>query len=340
VSPDPPPVIFDTDGGVDDCTALWWGLAAGEVDVVAVTTVAGNVPLEQVNRNIAKVLHAAGRADIPIAVGVAEPIGPAPVIPSAQAVHGDDGLGGVGHPDVDFEPVAEPAPALIARLAAERPGELTLVAVGPFGNVALALRRSPEIVTQLRDVVVMGGMIRAPGNALPLGEFNVVFDPQAAAEMVDAPWAHPPLLVPGDVTYATTLSETELALLEERRSPAARFLAGPIAGYRQTGALQSVDGGCPSHDTVALMAVADPELVDSELLPLAVDLGGSAAWGTTVVDLRAQILTRHDLPPELLDVARAAMFDGKAAWRIGLTADTASFRARMRALFGEAARVA
>jgi purine nucleosidase len=330
----PPPVIFDTDGGVDDCTALWWGLATGAVDIVAITTVAGNVPLDQVNRNVAKVLHAAGRTDIPVAVGADGPLGPAPAIPSAQAVHGDDGLGGSGHPERDFTPVAESAQDLITRLAAERRGELTLVAVGPFTNVALALRAHPELATQLRDLVVMGGMVRAPGNASALGEFNVVFDPGAASEMVDAPWAAPPLLVPGDVTYATTLGDAELALLEERRTDAARFLAGPIAGYRQTGALQSHDGGCPSHDTVALMTVADPELVESEMLPLAVDTGGSAAWGTTVVDLRAQLLTRHELPPELLDLARQAMFAGKATWRIGLHADAEAFRARMRALFG------
>jgi purine nucleosidase len=163
----------------------------------------------------------------------------------------------------------------------------------------------------------MGGAARTPGNVTPVAEFNIACDPIAAAEVVAAPWREPPLLVPLDVTYVATLGADELALLEERRTVAARFLAGPIAHYQVLASRHSLDGGCPAHDLLALMAVAHPELLDAPLLPLAVDTGRSAAWGATVVDFRP-----------------TAPDDGAPRWRVALDVDVAAVRARIRAMFG------
>ena len=323
----PFPVVIDTDGGVDDCTALWWGLTSDEVDVRAITTVSGNVSLGQATRNVAKVLHASGRTDVPIAKGASGPIGPTPIEPHARHVHGDDGLGGAGPPDVPLTTVAESAFELISRLAAEQPGELTLVAVGPLTNVAHALRAHPHLTTNLGALVVMGGAVHPPGNVTPLAEFNIACDPVAAAAVTHAPWARSPLLVPLDVTYAATLGDAELELLAERRSPAAEFLAEPIEFYRRFASRQSHDGGCPAHDLVALLAAADPDLVRSELWPLTVDTGGSAAWGATVVDLRPP-------PPPAFAAADGDPVPVDRRWRIGVEADVEAVRARARVLFG------
>src|SRR5207237_1384876 len=147
---------------------------------------------------------------------------------------------------------------------------------GPFGNVARALRRDPTFATGVRDLVVMGGAARPPGNALPFGEFNVAWDPTAAREMFLAPWPRPPLMVGLDVTHRATLTEPELAVLDAGRTPAARFMAAPMAFYRPIAAVQTEDGNCPSHDTLATMCVAHPELVTTEELPVDVDNGGGA----------------------------------------------------------------
>lgn len=314
--PRPRPVVFDTDGGVDDCLALWWGLTSGGVDVVAVSTVAGNVSVEQATKNVAKVLDAAGRRDIPIAVGADAPLAPGPIEPSARHVHGDDGLGGTGPPDVDLDPVAEPAPQLLARLASERPGELTLVAVGPLTNVALALRDAPVLTTQLRDLAVMGGAVHTAGNVTPLAEFNIACDPVAAAETVAADWVRPPLLVPLDVTYVATLGAAELDLLRARRSPAARFLAGAIEHYHGRTAHRASDAGCPAHDLLALVAVADPTVVSTTTLPLQIDTGQHAAWGAVVADARPGVTERIGNP-----------------WRVALDVDVERFRTVVRDLF-------
>ena len=327
----PLPVVVDTDGGVDDCTALWWALTSGDVDVRAVTTVSGNVSLEQATRNVAKVLHATGRTDVPVATGARGALGPAPIEPNARHVHGDDGLGGAGPSDVEFKVIAEPAFELIAHLAAEQPGELTLAAVGPLTNVARALHAHPHLTSNLGALVVMGGAVHPPGNVTPLAEFNIACDPVAAADVARAAWARPPLLVPLDVTYVATLGATELELLSERRNPAAEFLAEPIAFYRRFASRHSLDGGCPAHDLVALLGATYPELLRTELRPLAVDTGGSAAWGATVVDFRP--------PPDAVPDPDADP-DGEPQtattrrWRIALEADVAAVRTHARVLFG------
>lgn len=333
---DPVPVIFDTDGGVDDCAALWFGLTSPGIEIVAITCVAGNVGVAQVARNVAKVLKAAGRTDIPFAVGAAEALGPAPLIPGDLPVHGTDGLGDAGIPDVaGLDPVDEPAVELLARLVDADPGGITIVAVGPFTNIALALRRDPGLAGRVRDLVVMGGAAQMPGNVTATSEFNVAKDPIAAAEMVAGPWKAPPCMVGLDATRRASLGDREFELLAERRTPAAAFMDGPMRTYRAIEAIVSEDGTVPSHDALALMSVAHPDVLITETLPLEIDVGPGPAWGMTVVDFRARALTRGSIPEAFLPMAKDAFFGGKHAWRIALDADAEQFRARIRELFGE-----
>jgi purine nucleosidase len=329
---EPIPIVYDTDGGVDDCTALWYALHEPALDLVAVTTVRGVVSAAQAARNVCKVLHAAGRRDIPVAVGAEERFGPAPDLPGTEHIHGRDGLGDAGIPEAPFGPGQEGAVALLGRLVSERPGELTLVAVGPFTNVACALRDVSGLPAVLRGLVVMGGVAVPPGNTLPMGEFNAVFDPSATAAMVEAAWPSPPLMVGLDATLQATLGDDEHALVGEGRTPAARFMHAPLAFYRAFRASLSERGEAPSHDTLAVMAVAHPDVVHAEELPLRVDTGGSAAWGATVVDLRARALP--GMPPERAEPLRRAWFAGAPVWRVALGADVAAFRRHLLPLLG------
>ena len=326
------PVVFDSDGGVDDAAALWWACTSPDIDLVAVTAVAGNVDVDVAARNLGTVLAAAGRADVPVAVGAAEPIGPTPPLRRASAIHGRDGLGDTG---TDWpappDPVSEDASVMLARLVRERSGRLTIVATGPLTNLAVALRADPDLASHAAALVVMGGSARAGGNARPAAEANIAHDPVAASEVVAGGWPGAPLLVGLDVTHRATLSPAEFDLLGEGRTPAARFLAGPLAFYRTLGSTFTEPGTCPCHDLLAMMAAGRPGLVTGPVLPLAVDTGASAAWGATVVDFRELAFARVGSSPQRVgdDGAREG-----GRWQIGLEVDVAGFRTGVRAMFG------
>jgi purine nucleosidase len=257
---------------------------------------------------------------VPVAVGAGEAVGPVLPMQRPKGIHGADGLGEAGIPRVDYRPPAETATDLLLRLVNERPGELSVVATGPLSNLALALRAEPEWAGRVAELAVMGGAVQAPGNVSPVAEANIAHDPDAAAEVIRAGWAHPPVLVGLDVTMVATLTPVEFALMERRLSPAARFLAAPLAFYRPVGGRFNPPGECPCHDLVAMMALIEPDLLDAPTMPVEVDTGGSAAWGATVVDFRPLSLAEG----------------GKGRpWRIGLGVDVDRFRSNVRALFGE-----
>ena len=320
-------VVFDSDGGVDDAAALWWACTSPDIEVVAVTAVAGNVGVERAAINLATVLHAAGHPPVPVALGPPEPVGPVPPLRRAAAIHGTAGLGDAGIPDGPLVRSAEPAPEFLARHTAG----LTVVATGPLSNLARALEIDPTWPSRVAGLVVMGGSARAGGNARPAAEANFAHDPTAAARVAGATWPAPPLLVGLDVTLRATLTDDEFALLAEKRTPAAAFLAGPLAFYRRLGSAFSAPGECPCHDLLAMMASADPGLVTGPELSMAVDTGGSAAWGASVVDFRELALARRGATPG--EVGDATAPTG-GRWRIGLDVDVDRFRAGVRSLFG------
>jgi purine nucleosidase len=320
-------VIIDTDGGVDDAVALWWAVTEPSLDVVAITVVWGNVGVETATRAVLTVLAAVGRLDIPVVAGEGSPFQPAPPLRPATFVHGDDGLGNTGRTPPENATVLADAPGYIVERLRREPGEIDLVTIGPMTNVARALRQDANVARNARSLVVMGGAARTPGNALPLGEANIAHDPVAAAEVLGASWTTPPLLVGLDATYRATLTQAEFDLLAEHRVPAAAFLDAPMRFYREAGGTFTVPE-CPCHDLLAVMALADPDLVtDAPVLPVAVDLGGGPAWGTTVVDFR------HVLSGGRVPAAGAAQ--GFSPCRVALDVDVVTFRRRLRALFGE-----
>jgi purine nucleosidase len=323
------PVIIDTDGGVDDAAALWWALTDPGLDVVAVTVVWGNVSVDAAVASVGRVLAAAGRSDIPVARGAEGPVARAPELRRATFIHGEDGLGNTtaGQPPPAMTLAPETAPDLLRRLCGERPGEISLLTIGPLSNLGLVLASDSGFAGTVAELVVMGGSARAGGNALPNGEANIAHDPAAAGLVAAAGWLVPPLLVGLDVTRQATLSDAHFALLAEHRSAAAEFLDAPLRFYRTFGGALTAPH-CPCHDLVATMALVHPCLLtDAPVLPMAVDTAGGAAWGSTVVDFRAPVVAalrgaEQDRPP------------GFGPWRIGLGADVDRFRDLAAALFG------
>src|SRR5215471_10574909 len=192
----PRKVIVDCDPGHDDALAIMLAAANPEVELLAITTVAGNQTLDKTTLNARRVCTVAGVAGVPIAAGCDRPL--LRELVTAGDVHGASGLDGVEWAEPAVDVVPEHAVDLIVELVMAAPGEVTLVPTGPLTNIALALRREPRIASAVREVALMGGSFTR-GNVTPAAEFNVYVDPDAAAVVFTAGW---PLTMVGlDLTH-------------------------------------------------------------------------------------------------------------------------------------------
>jgi len=280
----PQKLIIDTDPGVDDSMAILFALCSPEVEVAGLTTVFSNTDLKQTTLNALRVLEVAGRPDIPVAAGAAAPL-VRPFRGRGNAVHGDDGLGNTFLPPPTGSPLGISAAEFIAQTVTAQPGEITLVAIGPLTNLALALKLEPRLATMVKQVIIMGGAAFTPGNTSPVAEANIYNDPEAAALAFSAGW---PLTMVGlDVTMRTVMSQAYLDELTKARSPLIDFIAriAPfyINFYRETYGLDGVF----THDPSALAFAIDPTLFRTERLPVFVETEGYCA-GQTVPDRRKQ----------------------------------------------------
>jgi purine nucleosidase len=322
----PRALIIDTDGGVDDCAAIWAALTDPGTEVVGITVTDGSVPGPAAVISVLTLLDAAGRPDVPVAAGEFGTLGPAPSLQPAAFIHGEDGQGNT-YRTTSRAPGPEGAVELLQRLVRERPGAVSVLALAPLTNLGRVVAGDPSWAPLVDELVVMGGAIARPGNAQPLGEANIAGDPHAAAVVVGAGWARPPLLVPLDASHVATMTAAEFELLARRLTPAADFLAGPLTFYREFGSTFTRPD-CPCHDLLALLVWAHPELAPSPaLLPLAIQSDPGPAWGATVADRRAPYFAN-------LTGSRQSEATGFSPWRIALEVDVDGFRARVRQLFG------
>jgi purine nucleosidase len=176
------PFLIDTDTASDDAVALLMALRDPSVDVVAITVVAGNVPLERAVQNALFTVERVGRTDVPVHAGAAAPL--ARDLFTAEFVHGQDGMGDIGLPLTGRTPAAGHAvDVIVDTIRQHEPGAVTLVTLGPLTNVATAFRHDPTLAGQLADLVIMGGTADAVGNVSAVAEFNIYADPEAAAEV-------------------------------------------------------------------------------------------------------------------------------------------------------------
>lgn len=320
-------LIIDTDGGIDDAVAIWWAATSPDVEMVAITTVHGNVELAIATDNVCRVLHACAAPSVPVAAGWATAIGPVPDLRPADFIHGTDGLGNTFRPKAPFGTVDEHAVDLLLRVVAEQPGEIVVVPIGPLTNIAAAIEADPSWAAKVKRLVIMGGTVVSQGNALPIGEANITHDPTAADIVARANWSTPPLLVGLDVTHLATFTSDEVALVEQHNTAAGEFLDVPLAFYRQFGGTFCAPGEFPCHDALAVMAAVHPTMVGGPVLPMAVQVMPGPALGATVVDRRAPFFAK-------VAGGAQALPEGFTSWQVGLEVDVAAFRAELRKMFG------
>ena len=328
----PAPLLLDVDTGIDDSLALLYACASPDAEIVAVTCVAGNVDAQQVARNTRAVLELAGRADVEVALGRETPL--LRDLVTTPETHGPLGIGYAVLPPASRPLSARFGPDVIVEEARRRPGELTLVTLGPMTNLALAVLREPALPTLLRRWVIMGGSYRSPGNTAPTTEWNVAVDPEAARICIAA-FGQPevvgmrreaglpslPLAMGLDVTERAKLLPEHLAALAARAGASAatnrvlRFIDDALRFYMEFHSRYDGFYGAFVHDPFAVAAALEPALVRTEALTVEVELGGTLTTGETVTDWRRA----WDRPPTL-DVAvegDAAAFFERFIERVG-----------------------
>ncbi len=274
-------IIIDTDPGQDDAVALLLALASPELDVLGVTAVAGNVPLALTEKNARKICELAGKPDVKVFSGAIRPL-MRPLV-TAEEVHGKTGLNGPQLPEpamtlqdghaVDF---------IVETLLAEESGAVTLCALGPLTNVALALIREPKIAPRIAQIVLMGGGFFEGGNVTPTAEFNIFVDPHAADVVLRS--GVPVVMMPLDVTHK--------ALTTAKRTEAFRAL-GTTVGIAVADMLEfferfdeqkyGTDGG-PLHDPCVIAWLIKPELFQGRQCNVTVETASELTMGMTVAD--------------------------------------------------------
>lgn len=276
------PVIFDTDPGVDDALALMLALASPELDVMGVCTVNGNVGIDVCTRNALGLLALLDRQNVPVYRGADRPLVREPVY--ATDVHGPEGMGQAQLPNTQQVEEEHAAAFLVSQLT-QRPNDITVIAVGPLTNLALAERMAPGVLQKARQVIAMGGALVAPGNASATAEFNFFADPHAAQEVIRS--GANILLVPLDATHQVGLTETlireQIASLDTLR---AKFVVDAVANVLAYGERMGGEAVVYLHDPLAVGCVVAPHLFDCLQFYVDVETSGDLTLGQLVSDRR------------------------------------------------------
>ena len=274
-------IIIDTDPGQDDAAAILLALASPELDILGITAVAGNVPLELTARNARIVCELAGRPDMPVFAGAAGPL-TRPLV-TAEHVHGRTGLDGpvLDEPTMPLQEM--PAVDFIVKTVMENEeGTVTLCPLGPLTNVALALRQAPGIAGRLQEIVLMGGGFFEGGNVTPAAEFNIYVDPEAA-EMVFRSGI-PITMMPLDVTHKAITSHARIDQIAALGSPVSKALSEMLTFYERFDEEKYGTDGGPLHDPCVIAYLLKPELVGGRACNVEIETGSELTRGMTVVD--------------------------------------------------------
>ena len=273
------PVILDCDPGHDDVFGIWLAAGHPSLELLAVTTVGGNVPLVHTNRNARVALTVAGVTDVPVAAGAAGPL--ARRLETAEWIHGENGLGGpeLPEPAIDLHPRGAVGLMADVLLAADEP--VAIVATGPITNVGILLRDRPELAGRIREIVWMGGST-GRGNVTPYAEFNAWVDPEALALVVASGVRF--TMVGLNVTHTALVTAAVRERLAAVGTATAAFGDELLEFFCRTNdeVFGMPDG--PLHDPVAVAVLVDPEVVTSVHTRLDVELAGTETAGATSVD--------------------------------------------------------
>jgi inosine-uridine nucleoside N-ribohydrolase len=274
------PVLLDCDPGHDDAVAILLAAASPAIDLLGITTVAGNQTLPKTTLNARRICTAAGITSVPIAAGRAQPLHGR--LRPAPDIHGESGLDGpaFGEPTVAVEPVG--AIEFLRRVILDADQPVTLVATGPLTNIAALLLAHPEVAGRLREIVVMGGSTER-GNVTPYAEFNIHVDPEAADIVVGSGL---PLTMCGlNVTHLALATGEVLDRIAALGTPLARICVDLLTFFADSYRRVFGFDAPPLHDPVAVARVIDPTVVTAVEANVVVELAGSHTRGATVIDL-------------------------------------------------------
>lgn len=302
-------IIIDCDPGYDDAVALLLAAGSPSVEVLGITTVAGNQTLEKVTRNALRIATLAG-LDVPVAAGAARPLLRDEVVVAAN-IHGESGLDGTTLPQATLKPDPRHAAQLIVdTVMNEPPQSVTLVPIGPLTNIALAARLEPRIAERVKEVVLMGGGYHI-GNVKPMAEFNIENDPEAAHIVFEEKW--PIVMVGLDLTYQALATQTVKDKIAAIHTPASDFVTQVLTRFSENYKKSKGFDEPPVHDACAVAYVIDPGVIETRNAPVHVEYRGEYTSGMTVTDLRRKA-------PQDCHTAVAMKLDRERFWNLVIEA--------------------
>jgi len=274
-------IIIDTDPGQDDAVAILLALASPEVRVLAITAVAGNVPLDLTQKNARIICELAGRTEVPVYAGCDRPLGRDLV--TAEHVHGKTGLDGPDLPDPTMPLTdGDGVDAIIEILRREPAGTVTLCALGPLTNIATAFQRAPDIIERVQQIVLMGGAYFEVGNITPAAEFNIYVDPEAAqavfASGVDL------VIHSLDVTHKALTSRARVEAFRNLGTPVGRAVAEWTDFFERFDKEKYGSEGAPLHDPCVIAYLLQPDLFTGRHINVEVEVDSALTRGMTVAD--------------------------------------------------------
>lgn len=277
-------VIIDTDPGVDDLAAIYLALASPELHVEALTTVYGNIEVETATHNALSLLELAGRTDIPVYRGAGKPIIRQPYF--AKHIHGNNGFGGVEAPTPTATEANGYAAMEIVRRCNEAPNEITIIALGPVTNVALALSIDPSLAKKVKRIIVMGGAVRVAGNYSPVASFNLASDPEAARVMYES--GAPIVQVGLDVCTKVRISQENLDRIKVSGTRPGAFLL-EVGEFRRKAYIAAqqcseTETGVFFNDVPAVAYALWPELFKVQMAFVSIETEGKLTAGQTVAE--------------------------------------------------------
>ena len=275
-------IIIDCDPGQDDAVALFLAFASpDELDLLGITTVGGNVPLELTARNARLMCDIAGKHDVPVYAGCAKPM--ARALRTAEMIHGATGINGI---DV-FEPETplqseHAVDYLIRTLLAANDASVTLVPIGPLTNIAVAIEREPKILPKIEQIVLMGGAMREGGNRTPSAEFNILVDPDAADIVFKC--GRPITQMGLDVTHQVLSTVDRVKRIEALDNPVAMATAGMLSFFDRYDTKKYTSRGAPLHDPCTIAWLLRPDLFEGKDCNVSVETQSELTLGHTAVD--------------------------------------------------------
>jgi purine nucleosidase len=309
----PRKILIDCDPGHDDAIAIVLAHGNPDVELVGITTVAGNQTLDKVTRNARIIATVCGMTGVPIAAGADHPL--VKELRTAPGIHGESGLDGptLPEPTVGLDP-RHAVDFLIETIMASEPGEITLVPMAPLTNIALAVRKCPEIVDRVAGVVLMGGGY-AIGNVTATAEFNIFVDPEAAAVVFSAGW--PITQVGLDLTHQALATPEVITRIDRIGTTVSTFVTDILRTFAANYRTESGFSAPPVHDPCAVAAVIDPAVFTTRSARVDLELTGTHTTGTTVTEFRQRDQPHNVQVAITLDVERFWDLIADAVERIG-----------------------